>query len=1091
MKTKAHNLIAILLVTVSTTAYAQNVFFDWVGVMGSASNDEGRALTTDVQGNVYSTGDFYATVDFNTGPGTFNLTSNGQTDIYVQKLASDGSFEWAFNLGGVSGDVGHGITTDAAGNLYITGAFSGTVDFDPRSGVFNLTAVGNTDIFVLKIDASANLIWARSMGGTNTDTGYSIEVDGAGNVYTTGYFKETVDFDPGAGTFNLTGFGTTNEDIFVHKLDANGNFVWAKQVGGTGQDQGLDLDVDNAGNSVVTGYFTGSADFDPGAGTLTLTGNGMNDAFLLKLDPVGDLLWAKQMGGSSFEEGHGVALDGAGNVYSTGFFYGSVDFNTGLGSTFLTAAGSADVYVQKLDQNGNFAWAQRFGGANLDRGYGIDVTVTGGVHLIGSYQGTIDFDPGAGVSNGTSNGGSDIFISRFDANGNFEWARQFGSFTTIEIGRSVAIGPFQQVYSTGFYAGTTDFDPGAGVTSLGTNGGRDIFVHKFFQCDNTNATDVVSACDSYTWIDGNTYTSSNNTATHILTNAAGCDSIVTLDLTINNSSTSTDVVSACDSYTWIDGNTYTSSNNTATHTLTNAAGCDSVVTLDLTINYSNSGIDVVTACDSYTWIDGITYTSSNNTATRILTNAAGCDSVVTLDLTINYSTTSVDAVTACDSYTWINGITYTASNNTATHTVTNAVGCDSVITLNLTINSSTSSVDIVTACDSYTWIDGNTYVSSNNIATYTVTNAAGCDSTITLNLTLNTSTTSVDVVTACDSYTWIDGNTYTSSNNTATHTLTNAAGCDSVVTLDLTINNSSTGTDVITACDSYTWIDGNTYTASNTTATHILTNAAGCDSVVTLNLTINYSTTSVDAVTACDTYTWIDGNTYTSSNNTATHTVTNAVGCDSVITLNLIINASASTVDVVTACDSFTWIDGNTYTSSNNTATFLLTTVDGCDSLVTLDLTIASVDVSVTSNDPELIANATGASFQWIDCQNFSPISGATNASFTPGSNGDYAVIVTQGNCTDTSICHPVTTVGMYELESTLVEVQPNPARTQFTLLADEPIQSIALLDMSGRMVERFDPYSSVFRVEHIPTGTYFLHLVVGRIAIQKRLIIH
>ena len=162
-------------------------------------------------------------------------------------------------------------------------------------------------------------------------------------------------------------------------------------------------------------------------------------------------------------------------------------------------------------------------------------------------------------------------------------------------------------------------------------------------------------------------------------------SLESLDLTINNSSVGIDIQEHCDTYTWIDGNTYTSSNNTATHTLTNAAGCDSVVTLDLTINYPNIGTDVITACDSYTWIDGNTYTSSNNTATYTIPNATGCDSVVTLDLTINYSNTGTNVITAVGSYTWVDGNTYTASNNSATYTTTNVLGCDSVITLDLTI----------------------------------------------------------------------------------------------------------------------------------------------------------------------------------------------------------------------------------------------------------------------------------------------------------------------------------------------------------------------------------------------------------------------
>jgi hypothetical protein len=398
-----------------------------------------------------------------------------------------------------------------------------------------------------------------------------------------------------------------------------------------------------------------------------------------------------------------------------------------------------------------------------------------------------------------------------------------------------------------------------------------------------------SICEGDSVLFDGTYRKTQGLYFKTLSNSFGCDSVVTLNLTVNQPSTGIDVQEACDSFTWIDGNTYTSDNFTATHTLTNAAGCDSVVTLNLTILESNTGIDIQEACDSFTWIDGNTYTSDNFTATHTLPNAAGCDSVVTLNLTILESNTGIDVQEACDSFTWIDGNTYTSDNFTATHTLTNAVGCDSVVTLNLTILESNTGIDIQEACDSFTWIDGNTYISDNFTATHTLTNAAGCDSVVTLNLTILESNTGIDIQEACDAFTWIDGNTYTSDNFTATHTLTNAAGCDSVVTLNLTILESSTGIDIQEACDSYTWIDGNTYTSDNFTATHTLTNAVGCDSVVTLNLTILPSTTGIDVQEACFEYTWIDGNTYTASNYTATHTLVAANGCDSIVTLNLTI----------------------------------------------------------------------------------------------------------------------------------------------------------------------------------------------------------
>ena len=496
------------------------------------------------------------------------------------------------------------------------------------------------------------------------------------------------------------------------------------------------------------------------------------------------------------------------------------------------------------------------------------------------------------------------------------------------------------------------------------------------------------------------------------------------------------------------------------------------------------GTDVQTACDSYTWIDGNTYTASNNTATFLIPNGAsnGNDSLVTLDLTVNYSTTSTDVQTACGSYTWIDGNTYTSSNNTATFTTTNTAGCDSVITLDLTINGATSSTDVQTACGSFTWIDGNTYTSSNNTATFTTTNSAGCDSLITLDLTVNSATSSTDVQTACGSFTWIDGNTYTSSNNTATFTTTNTAGCDSVITLDLTINSPTSSTDVQTACGSYTWIDGNTYTSSNNTATFTTTNTAGCDSVITLDLTINPVTTSTDVQTSCVPFTWIDGNTYTSSNNTATFTTTNSAGCDSVITLDLTISPVTTSTDVQTSCGPFTWIDGNTYTSSNNTATFTTTNSTGCDSVITLDLTIIIVDNGVTQLDYNLIeANSATGTYQWIDCDNGNtPIVGATNQTYTATANGNYAVIVTNGNCSDTSACVTINTIGIGEFEQHSFSLYPNPTDGMITVeVSGEMKGEYTMYDATGRVVMTGILKEEVNQISivHLARGTYTFEL--------------
>lgn len=292
------------------------------------------------------------------------------------------------------------------------------------------------------------------------------------------------------------------------------------------------------------------------------------------------------------------------------------------------------------------------------------------------------------------------------------------------------------------------------------------------------------------------------------------------------------------------------------------------------------GVEEVTACNSYTW-NGETYTETG----RYVGQFPG-DSVSTLLLTINYTTYATLDIVACDSYYWdLTERTYTTSG-TDVATIVNYLGCDSVITLNLDVRYSNTGIDVQNHCDTYTWIDGITYTESTNEPTFVVTNAAGCDSTVTLNLTIRKMTTGIDVQTHCDEYTWMDGVTYTESTNEPTFTLTNAAGCDSVVTLDLTIRNKTYGIDEQDHCDSYTWINGITYTASTEEPVFTITNAAGCDSIVTLNLTIRYSTSSPSqSYEAINAYSWNEVRYTTSGIYTAT--LTNAAGCDSTATLDL------------------------------------------------------------------------------------------------------------------------------------------------------------------------------------------------------------
>lgn len=454
---------------------AQAQILEWTKTLGGSSFDNGQAICEDQEGNLYSTGFFYSILDFDPSSDEFILSSTGNNDIFIQKLSASGEFLWAKSIGGNGFDRGSSICVDNLGNVYVTGSFSGVVDFDPSEAEFNFTSSGDSDIFILKLDTSGNLLWARVLGGTGTDEGRSITTDSEGNVYTLGVFENTVDFDPSASIENISSNGSY--DVFIQKFDSNGSFIWVKTFGGVFEDGGAEIE-EAGGYIFVLGYFQDIVDFNQGGESVNHTSSGLDDVFVYKLDLQGNYSWVKCFGGQGYDIPVSIAFDASENIFTTGFYYGNADFDPGVGeSTLSSYNASLDCFIQKMDSSGIFLWAKSFGGGLDDTLLGLTVDSLGSVYTTGTFRGTADFNPGFETENLISNGETDIFVLKLDNSGELIWVLSYGG-DGFDIGNDIVINSQGKIYVIGTFSDTVDFNSSQDVNEFLSVGESDIFIQK-------------------------------------------------------------------------------------------------------------------------------------------------------------------------------------------------------------------------------------------------------------------------------------------------------------------------------------------------------------------------------------------------------------------------------------------------------------------------------------------------------------------------------------------------------------------------------------------------------------------------------------
>lgn len=713
-----NNLTSVGQIDIFICKYDSNGNFIWAKSFGSTVNDYCKAIFVDFQGNVYATGYFQSTTDFDPGTGTFTLSSSGSSDIFITKLDSNGNFIWAKKMGGTGFDSGYSITIDGNNNILITGTFSGTVDFDPGTSIINLISSGTQDIFISKYDNNGNYLWARKIGGSSNDLGNSIVTDANFNVYTTGSFAGIADFDPGVGTFNITSAGS--QSVYVNKLDPSGNFVWAKSMGGAGSgaNQGNGIALDALSNIFLTGYFSSTIDIDPNSGVYNLTSIGSQDAFNCKLDNGGNLIWATQIGGTSLDMGNAIVIDNSSNIYTTGYFGNSVDFDPSAGVYNLTSQGVQDTYTYKSDSNGNLIWAKKMGGTGNDQGNSICLDALSNIISTGNFSNSVDFNPDLGTFNLTSAGNIDVYLHKINQSYQKPLVSSNGPLNFC-VGNSVSL--------SSSYASSNIWSTGATTQSITTSSSGVFYVSTFDNvcysssdsvvvtvnplpaspvisaggptaiCQGNTVTLTSSAAASYLWNTGAiTQSISVNSAGSYsvkVFNASGCSStsnsisvIVQPTPTVSTNNTGPYCPGNSISLTALGGGTYswsgpggftsTSQNPIITNATTSMSGtysvtvtsngCSSTATTMVTVN-SNPSTPTVSVSGPLTFCQGGSVTLTSSSATGYTWSTGATSQSITVSSSGTYSVIVLNA-SGCTAAS--NSITVTVNPNSATPTIT-------------------------------------------------------------------------------------------------------------------------------------------------------------------------------------------------------------------------------------------------------------------------------------------------------------------------------------------------------------------------------------------------------------------------------------
>jgi hypothetical protein len=646
-------LLATTLLALALNAQAQFPYLKWGSFTGVRTTPSAYADRTharaDKLGNVYTVGVFSSTVDLNSDTGSTaiqNFTPAGGNDIYIIKRDSTGKFLWAKQIGNNETEVLNTLSIDDSSNITFGGAIKNSVDFDPSANlVYVNTPLGTYNAFLCKLDANGNLVWAKNIAnGTANSYVDRITQNTNGDYFVAGRFGITTtiggtnDFDPSTNTTTLTAPYLNGETFLAH-YSAQGNLLWVKATQGTtatSNKSATSIALDNVGNIIVTGNFSGKVDFNmdtAAVDTAKFTATG-TDAFVCKYNTTGAYIWTRQYTGASTDDVRAIAIDVANNIYTTGTFTSTtINFNPQGTAATLTRNGTKNGYITKLDTAGALIWYKGFGGSGSTIDVGaIAIDKNNNLWWGGWFFNNLDFNPGAPLVN--ENGTVDLFIARYDTACNYVWHRKLtgGNNRTIV---EMSVTPSNGILFTGSIdnPGSLDIDPSSATLSLATGGLAGHVTVLYKECAKVVAnitSQINNLCNgdnkgeatlqttggvtNYAWTPN---VSNNNlidslaagTYTCILTNACGATATKVVTITQPAKITKTQTFSICNNDSVVVGTSVYKTTGVYKDTLSSFIGCDSIVTTTVNLRKIDTAVSYTIAATNF-----ITITSAQNVA---------------------------------------------------------------------------------------------------------------------------------------------------------------------------------------------------------------------------------------------------------------------------------------------------------------------------------------------------------------------------------------------------------------------------------------------------------------------------------------------